>query len=111
MGLGDGGWRTGARLSSALWLGNRAEWPHSPDPAESGGQRHFLHGAIDRLPDTRGWHRASARAGRKRYGGSTARSDWRARREVRGGEQPAGGHRHRNGPEQWLTISMTPRPP
>ena len=61
LGLGHGGWLTGAHPAEAVRLGHGAERPHSPDRAESRRQYDLPHRTLDRLPAARAWDRAIAR--------------------------------------------------
>jgi len=49
LGLGHRRQPAGPRIPEAFWLGLRVEWPHPPDHAKGGRQRHVPHGAVHRV--------------------------------------------------------------
>lgn len=60
MGLGHFRQQTGAELREALRLRHRAEWAHSSDDTEGGGQRQLPHGDVDSVPLACSWERTVA---------------------------------------------------
>src|SRR5690348_4758237 len=92
MGLGNERQRAGTLVFEAIWFRHRAEWPHSPNHAQSGRKRDISHRDVDGIPAGSAGRRARAGA-IESASGEIAKCAWHYGREFHPWAAHAGRHR------------------